>query len=556
MNWFVNLWTGDSVAHSVLLYAITIAVGVLLGRVKVFGISLGITWVLFAGIFFSHFGFLLNKEVEHFVKEFGLILFVYTVGLQVGPGFFSSLKKQGLTFNLLAASLVLSGVLVTVAMHYITGSPMHVLAGIMSGAVTNTPGLGAAQEAIRNVFGNDAGSRSAELNLGYAVAYPFGVIGIILVMIILQKLTRVDLKTELDIYHRKQVDASQALSVMNIKVENQRIFDQPISVLFKIMKTHFVVSRIYHDDEIITPTKDSIMRQGDVLMIVAAKEDFANLELVIGSRSETDLAQKPSNLVSRRVVVTRSEVTQKPIKEIVTKCPGYYNITRANRAGIEFIVTGSTTLQIGDVVTVVGTDEAVTNFGNLLGNSLKRLEHPEIAPIFFGIVLGVLLGSIPIVIPGIPAPVKVGLAGGPLIIALIISRFGGRFHLATYVTHSANLMLREIGIVLFLASVGLSSGEHFIEILSKGDGLIWMLYGAMITLVPLLLVGFLSKLFFKKTFFETCGLLAGASTDPPALAFATHVAGCDAPAVTYATVYPLTMILRILCAQLLILVFS
>ncbi len=555
MNWFVSLWTNDSVAHSVLLYAITIAIGVLLGRVKLFGVSLGITWVLFVGIILSHFGFVVNKEVEHFVKEFGLILFVYTVGLQVGPGFFSSLRKQGLAFNMLAVGVVLLGVLVTIALHYITGNPMHIMAGVMSGAVTNTPGLGAAQEALRSIFGADAGARAAELNLGYAVAYPFGVIGIILVMILLQKLTGVNLKKEQELYNERR-DSSQALSILHVKVENPGLVDQPLGVLFKILKTSFVVSRIYQDDEIITPNKDTIMRQNDVLMIVASKEDFATLELVIGSRSNTDLTQKPSNLVSRRIVVTQSDIANKPVRELVQKISGYYNITRVNRAGIEFIATGNTTLQIGDIVTVVGREESVLNFASLLGNSLKRLDHPEIAPIFFGIVLGVILGSIPIVIPGIPAPVKVGLAGGPLIIALIISRFGGRFHLATYVTHSANLMLREIGIVLFLASVGLSSGERFVEILSKGDGLMWMLYGAIITAVPLIIMGFISKLVFKKSFFETCGLMAGASTDPPALAFASHMAGCDAPAVTYATVYPLTMILRILCAQFLILIFS
>lgn len=556
MNWFEALLFKDSVAHAALIYSLTIAIGVLLGRMKIFGISLGVTWVLFAGIFFSHFGLIINKEVEHFVKEFGLILFVYTVGLQVGPGFFSSLKKQGLTFNLLAASIVGLGALVTLALHFLTGQPLHILAGVMSGAVTNTPGLGAAQEALRDVHGPAAASMINQLNLGYAVAYPFGVIGIILVLIIIQKISGINLKKELENYNQKLADHSESLAILNVRLENPNLFNQPLSTLFKTLNLHFVVSRIRKGDEVITPNKETILEQNDVLLIVASKSDFQKLKMLIGSQTGEDLTQKQGNTIVQHVVVTHDEVTHKPIKELVLKERGFYNITRINRAGIEFIATGSSTLQIGDVLTVVGEADAVGRFANLLGNSLKRLDHPQLAPIFFGILIGVLFGSIPIAISGMPAPVKIGLAGGPLIVALIISRFGARFHLATYVTHSANLMLREIGIVLFLASVGLSSGEHFVEILSNGDGLTWMGYGAIITAVPLLIVGFVSKYIFKKSFFEICGLLSGASTDPPALAFATHTAGCDAPAVTYATVYPLTMILRILIAQFLILLFS
>lgn len=556
MNWFEALLFKDSVAHAALIYSLTIAVGVLLGRMKIFGISLGVTWVLFAGIFFSHFGLIINKEVEHFVKEFGLILFVYTVGLQVGPGFFSSLKKQGLTFNLLAASIVGLGALVTLALHFLTGQPLHILAGVMSGAVTNTPGLGAAQEALRDVHGPAAAAMINQLNLGYAVAYPFGVIGIILVLIIIQKVSGVNLKKELENYNQKLADHSESLAILNVRLENPNLFNQPLSTLFKTLNLHFVVSRIRKGEEVITPNKETILEQNDVLLIVASKSDFQKLKTLIGSQTGEDLTQKQGNTIVQHIVVTHDDVTHKPIKELVLKERGFYNITRINRAGIEFIATGSSTLQIGDVLTVVGEADAVGRFANLLGNSLKRLDHPQLAPIFFGILIGVLFGSIPIAISGMPAPVKIGLAGGPLIVALIISRFGARFHLATYVTHSANLMLREIGIVLFLASVGLSSGEHFVEILSNGDGLTWMGYGAIITAVPLLIVGFVSKFVFKKSFFEICGLLSGASTDPPALAFATHTAGCDAPAVTYATVYPLTMILRILIAQFLILLFS
>lgn len=426
----------------------------------------------------------------------------------------------------------------------------------MSGAVTNTPGLGAAQEALRDVHGPAAAAMINELNLGYAVAYPFGVIGIILVLIIIQKISGINLKKELENYNQKLTEHSDSLAILNVKLENPNLFNQPLSILFKTLNLHFVVSRIRKGNEVITPNKETLMQQDDVLMIVASKSDFSKLKLLIGQQTGEDLTQKQGNTIVQHIVVTHDEVTHKPIKELVLKERGYYNITRINRAGIEFIATGSSTLQIGDVLTVVGETEAVGRFANLLGNSLKRLDHPQLAPIFFGILIGILFGSIPIAISGMPAPVKIGLAGGPLIVALIISRFGSRFHLATYVTHSANLMLREIGIVLFLASVGLSSGEHFVEILSNGDGLTWMGYGAIITAVPLLVVGFVSKYVFKKSYFEICGLLSGASTDPPALAFATHASGCDAPAVTYATVYPLTMILRILIAQFIILLFG
>ncbi|POY36313.1 putative transporter [Solitalea longa] len=554
MEWFETLLFKDSVAHNALVFSLTIAVGVLLGRIKIFGISLGVTWVLFSGIFFSHCGLLVNKEVEHFVKEFGLILFVYTVGLQVGPGFFSSLKKEGLTFNLLALSIVLLGGLVTLGLHFLTGQPLHVLTGIMSGAVTNTPGLGAAQQAIRDVHEAAAPEMINKLNLGYAVAYPFGVIGLILVLIFIQKVTRVNLKKEYEDYNQKVADHAEALTTLHVKLENPNFFNKPLSTLFKLLNLQFVVSRLKQGDEVITPNITTILHEGDVLMIVASKVDLPRLSL-IGTQVNEDLKQVKSNMVAERIVVTQKEATHKPIKELVLKEKGYYNITRINRAGIEFIATGSSTLQMGDVLTVVGDAASISKFGKLLGNSLKRLDHPMLAPIFFGILLGIIVGSIPFAISGMPAPIKIGLAGGPLIIALILSRFGARFHIATYVTHSANLMLREIGIVLFLASVGLSSGEHFVEILSEGDGLAWMGYGVIITAVPLLIVGLISRFIFKKSFFEISGLLSGASTDPPALAFASHTARCDAPAVTYATVYPLTMILRILVAQLLIVLF-
>ncbi|MEX6689567.1 putative transporter [Danxiaibacter flavus] len=553
MDWFSSLWTQDSVAHSVLLYGVTIAVGVLLGRIKVLGVSLGVTWVLFTGLALSHFGFLLNKDVEHFAKEFGLILFVYTIGLQVGPGFFSSLKKQGLALNMLALIIVLTGALVTIALIFLTNTPVHVMAGIMSGAVTNTPGLGAAQQALFDVNTVNA-ERLSQLNLGYAVAYPFGVIGIILVMILLQKIFRVNIQKENERYQQTLLKSINRPERVNLVVQNAQLFGRPLGSLSNIINASFVVSRIQHAGIVQAPTDTILLQSNDVLLIVTQKEDLEKLKLFIGNESETDLAAGGSNLISRRVVVTKTAATRKPLKNLLV--PAGFNVTRISRAGIEFVATQSTQLQIGDEVTVVGEEAAVMNCAKILGNSLKRLDHPQLAPVFTGVVLGVILGSIPLMIPGVPAPVKIGLAGGPLIIALVVSRFGSKFWLGTYMTQSANLMLREIGIVLFLASVGLSSGHHFIEILSNGDGLKWMLYGIIITLVPLLLTGLVATAVLKKSYFEVCGLLSGASTDPPALAFATQTTGSDAPAVTYATVYPITMIARILVAQLLVLILA
>lgn len=555
MNWLFDLFTKDSVAHAVLIYGLVIAIGVTLGKIKIFNISLGITWVLFVGIIASHFHLLINKEVEHFAKEFGLILFVYSIGLQVGPGFVSSLKKQGLSLNILAAGVVLTGVLVTVTIHYITGTPIAVMAGIMSGAVTNTPGLGAAQQALADLKSSGLYTETPNLGLGYAVAYPFGVIGIILVLIFLRYIFKVDLSKEKAVHKERLLQGMPAPSTINLEIDNPQLFNQPLKIIKSIINTKIVISRIYHDGEISTPDSETILHEGDIILAVAPKEDFGKLKILVGKESEVDLIKMKSNIISRRIVVTKEEVTYKTIGNQRFINNQDFTITRISRAGIEFVATSDTVFQIGDIVTAVGREEAVTLFAKVLGNSLKRLDHPNLAPIFFGIVIGVIFGSIPFAVPGIPAPVKIGLAGGPLIVAILMSRFGPKLYLTPYVTQGANLMLREIGIVLFLASVGLSSGEHFVEILVNGDGLYWMSYGVIITLIPLLIMGFVAKLVFKCSYFEICGLLSGASTDPPALAFATYSAGSDAPAITYATVYPLTMILRILMAQMMILVF-
>lgn len=556
MNWFTDLLTQHSVAQTVIFYGLLISIGIALGRLKIFGTSLGVTWILFVGLIASYMGAQLNIEIVHFLRDFGLILFVYSIGLQVGPGFFSSLKKNALTTNLLAASIVLLGILTTIIFIYTTGNSFNVMVGVMSGAVTNTPGLGAAQAAINDL--KLAGIDGSQMTLAYAIAYPFGVFGIILTFIILKKLFGVDIQKE-QILHRRLsfLNANKVVS-FHLNVDNEGLVKQPLRTLFELVNEKIIISRMQTvGGRIITPTPDTFLEKGDVLLIVAPRKLRKKLNILVGHASDVNLKTSPqSQLVDRTVLVTKPEVTHKRLGDISALHQQDFTLTRLSRAGIEVMPQGDVFLQLGDRVKVVGTVDGVEKATAALGNSLKKLEVPEIAPIFFGIVLGVVLGSIPIAVPGIPIPVKIGLAGGPLVIALLLSRFGGAMYLNNYTTHSANLMLRELGITLFLASVGLASGEHLGEAFTSGTAWVWMGMGAAITMIPLLIVGIIAHKYFKKTYFETCGLLAGASTDPPALAFALKTAGNDIPSNTYATVYPLTMILRIVGAQLLILLFG
>ena len=556
MNWFIQLITQHSIAQTVLVYGCIIAIGILLGKVKIFNISLGITWVLFAAIIASYFGIEVDKITTEFLRDFGLILFVYSVGLQVGPGFFASLKKQALAVNLLASLIVLTGVATTLIFYYSSGSDIGTMTGIMSGAVTNTPGLGAAQQAINNL--QLKGFKAADLGLAYAVAYPFGVVGIIVVMLVFKKIWKINIEEEKIKHHRLKMFNPTRPVIINLCVSNPQLFNQPTSILSTILKRNFIISRLYRNEFVSTPTPETILKQGDVVLVVAPKEIIPQLKILVGEESNINLREiKGSTIVTRKIIVTYKEATHKKMGDIPELYQHDCTITRISRSGIEFIADTNIVLHIGDIITVVGADEAITTLEKTLGNSIKRLDSPELAPIFVGIVLGIILGSIPLAIPGIPIPVKLGLAGGPLIIALLLSQFGNLFYLNNYTTYSANLMLREIGIVFFLTSIGLISGKHFAEVISSGKGLIWLGMGAVITVVPLFLIGLLAKYVFRKTYFEVCGLLAGASTDPPALAFATQMAGNDtAPSVTYATVYPLTMLLRILAAQALILIFS
>ena len=554
MNWFVQLFTQHSVAQAVVIYSLVIATGIALGKVKILGISLGVTWVLFVGLILSYFGFTINKETEHFVKEFGLILFVYAIGLQVGPGFFASLKKSALSNNGLAASVVILGVLITLIFFYTSGNHIATMAGVMSGAVTNTPGLAAAQAAVTDL--KITGVDNTTITLAYAVAYPFAVMGIILSLIILKKVLRVNIKNEIELHRRLNFFQSNRPLSTHIRLDNKQLIGQPLRKIFKMLNEPVIISRMFHNGSVITPTPELVLSEGDIMLFIAPKNLMEKVKLLVGPECDMNLQTETSgNLISRKIVVTRKEITHKRLGDIPQIHNESLTLTRIKRSGIEMVAHGNIHLQLGDTVTAVGTEESVKNFTQVVGNSLKRLEAPDLGPIFFGIVLGVILGSIPFYIPNIPIPVKIGMAGGPLIIALFLSRFGNHLYLNNYTTSSANLIIREIGIALFLASVGLSSGHNLADAFGDGSGFRWILMGITITMVPILIVGIVAKKVFRKTYFEICGLLAGACTDPPALAFSLKMAGNDIPSATYATVYPLTMILRILAAQLLILFF-
>lgn len=554
-NWFTDLFTHTSIAQSVVIFGLVISIGIWLGRLKLAGISLGVTWVLFAGMFVSYLGISVEDSTEHFLKEFGLILFVYSIGLQVGPGFFASLKKYALNNNLLALITVSLGVFITVILFFISKYHISILAGIMSGAVTNTPGLAAAQAAAADI--NITGQDKSLITLAYAVAYPFGVFGIIGSLLVLKKILGVNIEEEKELHRKLNVIRSNKPVSHHYNLENKMLVGQPLIRLFEMLKEKVIVSRMLHNGEIITPTPDTILAENDVLLIVASKKESEQLRMIVGSYSNVNLkTASESNLISRTIVVTKKSVTHRRLGDLPEMDQQNFTMTRLNRAGIEMVTHGDIILQLGDRIKVVGTEEGVNIVADALGNSEKKLEVPDLAPIFIGIVLGVILGSVPIHFPGMPVAVKIGMAGGPLIISLLLSRFGGIFYLNNYTTSSANHMIRELGIALFLASVGLGSGKNLSVAFSDGRGFIWMGMGILITVIPLITAGIIAKRFFKKTYFEICGLLAGASTDPPALAFATKLAGSDIPSVTYATVYPLTMILRIVAAQLLILLFS
>jgi putative transport protein len=556
MNWIYELLATESVAQTIIIYSFVIAVGVILGKIRVLNISLGITFVLFTGIAVGHFGFNINHKVLDIARDFGLILFVFSIGMQVGPGFFASFRKGGIALNLLAMGIVVLGAATTVILHFVTGVSMPVMVGIMSGAVTSTPGLGAAQQAVIEVFKNRSGSVIPDISLGYAVAYPFGVLGIILAMLMIKRITHTDISKNLEEYNELQHPVETLPVRISIIITNPAIEGRRVEDLKEFLQHDTVVSRIYHKGEVSGVTSASQLHLGDIVHFVVQKGDVDDLIRQFGKRSDIDLAKHPGTLMSKQILVTHASASGKSLAALKLRLRFSVNITRVYRSGIELLATPGLRLQLGDKITIVGEENAIENVAQLLGNSLKRLNEPNLFPIFIGILAGALLGNIPISIPGMQTTFKLGLAGGPLIVAILLSKYGYKLSLVSYTTPSANLMLREVGIVLFLASIGLKAGENFIPTLMNGDGFKWIGYGALITFVPILLTGLFSAMVFKKSFFEVCGLMAGSMTDTPALAFANSMALCEAPAVAYATVYPLSMFLRIVVAQLLIMLFT
>lgn len=551
---YPDLW-GGGVAHSVLILSLVIAFGIMLAKIKVAGVSLGITWILFVGIVFGHFNMTLNEHLLHFMKEFGLILFVYSIGLQVGPGFFSAFKKGGLTLNLLAMLVVFLGVVITIILHFVTGTPITTMVGILSGAVTNTPGLGAAQQANSDLNGIDA----PEIALGYAVAYPLGVVGIILSLIALKYILRINTKTE-EAEAERGLGHIQELTVrpISFEIRNEAIDGKKIKDIRPLMNRDFVISRVqYHDgQETELANSDTILHLNDKILVISTPKDIEAISVFFGKQIDMQWEQLDKKLISRRILITKPELNGKMLSQLKIRNNFGASITRVNRSGVDLVAAPQLQLQMGDRVTIVGSELAVSHAEKVLGNSMKRLDHPNLIPIFLGIALGCILGSTPFVFPGIPQPVKLGLAGGPLIVSILISRFGPQYKMITYTTMSANLMLREIGISLFLACVGLGAGKGFVETVIYDGGYVWVGYGVIITIVPLLIAGLVGRYVFKLNYYTLIGVLGGSTTNPPALAYSNDLTSCDAPAVGYATVYPLTMFLRVLTAQILILALA
>jgi len=552
MDWLVNLFTANSIAHAVLILGLTIALGLLLGRIKFGSVSLGITWVLFVGILLSHFGLGIDPQICHFVKEFGLILFVYSIGLQVGPGFFSSLKEGGVTLNSLAVLIILLGCATCYAIHLITGEELTTMIGVLSGAVTNTPGLGAAQQTISDTIAGSADTTN-RLATAYAVAYPLGVVGIIVSMLLIRYFFRIKLDREKVLAERSNAPKTVRI---DLKVCNKGIIGKKIEDIAHITRSKFVVARMIRDGKQQIASGDTELRDGDILRVVISNRDVELVQSLIGESVQLDDKEwqtSSSNLEKRRILVTKSGINGKHIADLHIRESYNVTITRVVRAGIELVATHELRLQMGDVVVVVGRKNDLDQVAAILGDSVRRLDHPNLLPIFIGIFLGVLLGSIPIMLPGVPLPVKLGLAGGPLVVAILMARYGPNYKLVTFTTNSANMMIREIGISLFLAAVGLGAGEGFVSAIA-GGGYWWILYGVAITMLPLLITGILARKVFKLDYFSIMGLMSGAMTDPPALAYANSVSTNDRSAVAYATVYPLTMFLRIFTAQILALI--
>ena len=561
MDWIVNLFTNtESVAHIALLYAIVIAIGVYLGKLKIGGISLGVTFVLFAGILAGHVGFTGPKEILTFVQDFGLILFVFMIGLQVGPGFFESFKKDGVTLNMLSASAILLNILVMFGCYYLffdTSNPnnLPMMIGTLYGAVTNTPGLGAANEALLSVFPNGAPS----IANGYACAYPLGVVGIIGATILIKYICKINTADEEEQLNEEDAANPHAKAHnMHLRVENAYITGRTLREVSEFLNRDIVCSRLLHNGEVSIPNSKTKFEVGDELLVVCAEADAEAIKAFIGPEVEAEWDREKDEVqhfVSRRIIVTRPEMNGKTLGKMHFSSVYGVNVTRISRQGMDIFAGRNHHFHVGDKILVVGPEENVNRVAEIMGNSVKRLDAPNIATIFVGIMVGIIFGSLPFAIPGMPVPLKLGIAGGPLIIAILIGRFGYRMKLVTYTTTSANMMLREIGLVLFLASVGIKAGAGFWDTVVQGDGLKYVGCGFLITVIPILIIGTIARLKFKFNYFTIMGMLAGTYTDPPALAYANASCSKEAPAVGYSTVYPLSMFLRIFTAQIVVLFF-
>lgn len=555
MDWLQEAFFEPTMLQAVIVISLVSAVGLFLGRQKIFGISLGITFVFFAGIMAGHFGIVVNKDMLNFAQSFGLILFVYSLGLQVGPGFFSSLKKGGVAMNMMGLGVILLGLIMTLVLHWTTGVSLPNMVGLLCGAVTNTPALGAAQQALLQVNPADY-KEVTDMALACAVAYPLGVVGVIIAIILLRKVFgNKNLPNEKEKHNSKP-------SVTEFHISNPAIYDKSIKDIMKLTEKHFVISRVWRNGKVSIPTSDMILHEDDHLLIISQKSDTETIKVLFGEEENVDWNKEDidwnaidSQLVSRRIVVTRNRVNGVKLGSLRLRNLYGINITRVNRAGIDLIADTNLRLQIGDRLTIVGEKNAVNNVGKILGDEIKRLDNPNLLAVFIGISLGVLLGSLPIMLPGMTTSIKLGIAGGPIIVGILMGAFGPRFHLTTYTTMSANLMLRQLGIVIYLAGLGIDSGAHFFETVFRAEGLLWIGLGFLLTIVPILIVGFIASQFLKLDYAHNVGMLCGSMANPMALTYANTTVEGDEPSVAYATVYPLSMFIRVISAQLIIMLF-
>ena len=537
--------------QAVLILSVVSAVGVYLGKIKFFGVSLGVTFVFFAGILAGHLGIEVNKDMLNFAQNFGLIIFVYTLGLQVGPGFFSSLKKGGVELNMMGLAVIVIGILCTLIFHWTSGISIPTMVGLLSGAVTNTPALGAAQQALIQMRPGET-EAVTDMALACAVTYPLGVVGVILAIIVLRAMFAKKMENS----HKEQ---DSTTFVAEFQVLNPSIYNKSIQEVMRLTEKRFVISRVWHEGKVCIPTSETQLREKDHLLVISIKSDVEYIKTLFGEQENKDWNKEDidwnaidSQLISRRIVVTRDRINGVKLGSLRLRNLYGINITRVNRAGIDLLASKNLRLQIGDRLTIVGEANSVNNVGKILGNEMKRLDNPNLLAIFVGLTLGVLIGAIPIFLPGMDTPIKLGVAGGPIIVGILMGAFGPRIHLTTYTTQSANLMMRQFGIVIYLAGLGIDSGAHFFETVFRAEGLMWIGVGFLLTIIPVLIVGIIASQFFKLDYAHNVGMLCGSMANPMALNYANTTVEGDEPSVSYATVYPLSMFIRVISAQLLI----